>query len=554
MIDSGALAAAQDGCLFIAAALVYLAVVLRRQLATTPTSERAALAGVVALGAALRLGLSPIAPMEAWPYGRTSDLGRWVEGSRSLAELGWRFYITDVFFATNTLIAILTPLAVYAHARYLAQDRRVALFAAALLALLPNHLRFSRSEVSFIPLVAMSSLCFTLAHAAIVEPSRALRRASLAALPILAIVTFGSRPLAVVLAPMIAAAAWYLEAEAPRRRRLAVIGLVGAAAAWDFVFHLLGRWGAQVQAGLRLDTLIDALLCLFTYYNTLLHPVVTPVGFVALAIVGAVALQQRGDRPRLFLLVGWLLAYYLTLGFAIAPVTAMQARYHLHLVEPFVLLAAFGLAALWELRRRVGVAAAAYAAAVPLLHAGYIRDVDFTQMREFAFLERVRAALPEGCTVLEFVGPTGAGIERDATSRVGRMGTWRAGGRTGHRWRVVLTGDDEAGASAVRPEALATIAEPPACLALYEGMACWTEKPLEASLAPACAELRKKLRLTPIVAEEAPLRVYNDAWQRGIVDPYDWVDKNGRIQKPTVDRVTFTLYRVEGLRAAGPAR
>jgi hypothetical protein len=540
---------AMDGVVLFTLAMLFLTVVLLRLLRGQRGSHAALLFGIVAVGAGFRFWLSKNAPMESWPYSRQIPLTELIWNGPVITYVKQRMFLTDMFYWTNTVISILTPIAVYVHTRYLMKTPALSLIAAGIVAVYPNHIRFSRSEINFVMLVALSSFCFTVVHVAVSETSRTLRWVAMAALPFVAIGTFAVRPLACVLAPMLMATAWFFSEGAPKARRIVAIVAVVFAGAWDVKYHLLAQWGNQVEDGLKLQTVIDGVLSIFSNKNTLFQFSITPIGFLILSILGFMAFIRKGDWIRAFFLLGWLFAFYVTLGFVIAPTLPMQSRYHLHLMEPFVQLTAVGAYALWEWRRKLGWAVGAYAVAVPVIHMKHITDTDFSQMHEYAFLEHMRTKVPEGCTILEFTDPEGVqSVAFDPASRVERFADFRENGEKKQLWKIVRTGGREDTPSKVKPEANELLKSPPACLMLYEGMACWTEKPFSSPIAPACAELKERLLLTAVDSVTVKNRVYNDAWSRGIINDDTKLSLDGNYRPMSMAEMTFTMFRVDGVK------
>jgi hypothetical protein len=293
---------------------------------------------------------------------------------------------------------------------------------------------------------------------------------------------------------------------------------------------------------------------MFSHYNTLLLPSVTPLGLTVLAVVGALALRRRGESLKALFLVVWLLGFYLSLGFVLSPITTMQARYHLHLVEPFVQLAAVGLVAALSWRRWAGVALAVYAAAAPVTHIGFVRDVGFSLPAEFTFLTTLRGKIPEGCTVLEYMGPE-PGVPGDPL-HLERISDAVEGHKRGARWKVVSAGAPLGQASPVNEEVVALLQLPPSCLYLYDGMRCYTEKPFELPVAAACAELRRELdgNLELVAEHSIPNRVYDHEMSRGLGSMVLEVDADGYFAQPVMEDIPLRLYRVETDRSVTAAR
>ena len=539
-----------DGIVLVAVGLLLFVPILVRQRREIPRGYALGLLAVTAVGAALRIFLSEPTMLDAWPYSRITPFTRLIYDGPVLAALGGTYYLTDVLFDSNLVLSILTPCAIFAHARYLFRDPRIALAAAGLLAVLPNHIRFARSDVAFVQLVLLSCLAFIALHEALGSSSRRRRGVAMVLLPLIAVAAFDSRPLACNLGPLLIAAAWlFFPPEVPRSRRWTASLLVLLAMAYDIQFHLLGRHASQVHDGLAFETFERGFYGMFSTYNTLLLPRVTPLGLTALSAVGLGVLALRGAAIKGLFLLAWLVGFYLSLGFVLSPITDMQARYHLHLVEPFVQLAAVGLVAVYSWRRRIGLALAAYAALSPLLHSGFIRDVGYSLPAEFTVLTTYREHIPPGCTVFEYMGPE-PGVPGDPL-HLGRISEAVRGGRPGWQWNVVSIGAAEGGESPLRAEVLELLRDPPQCLYLYQGTRCYTEKPVAAPIAPACAELRRELAqrreliIVPVQQDDIPNRVYDHEMSIGLGSKVLEVNAKGYFAEPIMERIPLWLYRIE---------
>lgn len=519
------LAWALDGIVLLAATLVLLVLLIRRQLREAPRWVGPALAGVVLAGAAVRWLLSEQIALGVWPYSRILRIAAAVNSGPLLGwfseATGGSLYFTEVTFATNYLIAVLTPLAIFAHGHFLLgpDPRRAAwgaLAAAALLAVFPNHIRFSRSEVEFIPSLALTSLCFALLHVALADRARAWRLAALVLLPLYVAGSIVTRELNILMPPLlILAAVWLRGAETPRGRLGAVLVAVTAAGLAGYFFHIVPYYSQNVQEGLRLETLRLALATFFDpEFNTLVNPRVTPPLVTGLALAGFVVLWRESERRHALFLLAWLGFYFAAHSYANGATVEMQARYHLHLAPPLLFLAAPALRAAFSWRVAAGWAAAAVLAASPFLHAEFIRDVDLNDMHEFRFLERVRAGIPDGCTVLEYPGTV------DFDQRLPRMGTVLVEGRKDVRWRLSPIGTFQAdappGTDPLRPEVRELLAQPPPCLFFYEGLACFSDKPAQAPLAAACAAVREAVVLEPEERVRFRSRMYDPNLARGL--------------------------------------
>lgn len=514
---------ALDGAVLSLALAAFLAAAVRRHTREGPRGIGLAVALVSALGLALRLALSREAPMNAWPYSRVVPLVGAIYDGPALAWLtratGARVSLVDLVFGVDLALAALTPAALFAHGRAVLRDWRAALAASLLLATLPSHIRFSRSDVEFLQSLLVSSLTFAALYGALGDADRRWRLACTLALPALCLGTYLTRPENLVFFPLdLAALALAASGASVPRRRLAAVGaLVAAPAALAAWTHLLARYRAELAEGLSARTLRTAAETLVsTRYNTLINPSVTPPWVTALAALGLVALWRAGERRRALFLASWLAVFFVVHSYVRPHEVAMQARYHLHLVTPLLLLA--GAAASWLAARapRALWALAALALATPWLYRGFITDTAFYEMREFAFLRRAARAVPEGCAVLEFRGvPDPTRPEHHFDSRWQRMASRVALGSAGLAWTVVTAdavppGTSTRGAAErLSPEALALREHPPACVMVYLGLSCVAQRPEGTREAPVCQSLRTFGPLTPVAEETITGRVYD---------------------------------------------
>ncbi len=543
----------RDGVLLFAAAAALTVVHLRRVLRAEPRRVLFALLGLVALGAALRLTLSRETIMNVWPYNREVPLARLAFDGVVLPAIAGalraRVYLTDVIFKTTALLAIVTPLVFFAHARYVLRDTRGALFAAALLVLLPNHIRFSRADSEFIQSLATSSLTFVVLYTALRDRSRAFRAVCFAALPLLSVATYFVRPENLFFYLVDVGAIWLTSGdEAPRRRKLIAFAEVTLAAAFAFVVHLLAQYESAVRAGLSLHTLRTAVALFFDLQlNTLINVSITPPGLTLLAIAGAVLLVRRGERGRALFLTSWLLGFFVVHSFVRPSQPAMQARYHLHLITPLLLLAASALPEVLRLRRSYIAAGALYFAASPLLHHRFIRDTDYNEMREFDFLRAASRAIPEGCTVLELSPALGTEPDPVLASRLDRLSIVLDGRAVRRVYEVVNFGrlgpaqGSEERAEVLSVEARALLARPPPCLMIYEGLTCRSHRPGGVERAPVCDAVLRAVPLTVVASAATRSRLYDEVLA-GRVVPFSNGDTRCVPRLSPGETIPFTLY------------
>jgi hypothetical protein len=521
---------ASDGVLLFLLGLGLLLAQVRRALRSDPRWAAWGLLGVLAVGLVVRLALPIATTMTAHPFDRVVPLA-W----RAFLGPALGFvvtaadadvFLTDVISWTNLLLSVVTPLAVFAAARPLLRDPLAALAAAAVVALLPLHVRFARSDVYLVQGVVLAALTLSTMTDALHADSRRWRWLSLGLLPLLAWATFAVRPESVAIYPaFVGAALFVLGAGAPLRRRLVVVGLLTAALV-PTGMAVAGSQSHQISEGLGPRTLLNAWRVLTeARFNPLFHPWATPLGVSALAIAGGVVLWLRRERWTALLLAGWFLAFLVMHAYIRPDVLTMQARYHQNLLLPYALLAAAAIAALARWRRYTLAAVGLYLLTAPFVHAGFIRDVDYVGMHEYALLGRAREAIPEGCTVLEYTGFDGA----RRLTRVGRFGLTAAGFRERQRWRLIETGAAPDAARPLTPEARAAIDEPPECLMVWEGLTCYSNARVGELFAPACAALHEELALEPVLTTRVPNRFYDENELLPAAPPLDWLE--------------FTLYR-----------
>ncbi len=544
-----------DGVVLFLAGLIFIAVVTRRQLRDTPAWVGPALAAIVVAGAALRLAMSPVAPLNAWSYARIIPLARHTYEGVVLPNLsqatGATFYLTAVNFTAGFLVSALTPLVLFAHARYVLKDHVSALAAAAILAVLPMHLRFSHSDVEILQTLLTSSLTFVVLYGALTDDSPRWRAACFAALAPLCVATYYSRPEAIIFFPLDLGGIVIAWSSTPRARRALAAGVISAAGVFSIVTHLLVSYRHNLDDGLSLRTLQTALRTLFSpRFNMLISPWSTPPGLLLAAALGGLYLWRRGERARSAFLVTWLLAFFVVHSYVIPWAPAMQARYHLNLVTPFVLLAAALTPALARAPRWAMALAAVYLAASPLLHRAFIRDVDYFEMREYAFLESVRDRIPDRCTVLEFQPMLSVSSPTHLhASRLNRIGTRVRAGQSRWSWDVVSMGAVDPAAhpgeprETLSPAAREVIAHPPPCLMAYLGLMCRSHRLLSAPTAPVCDELRASVDLERVAVTRFRSRIYDPvSVGRIVLGPTGRTETQRALREG--DEVELGLYRI----------
>lgn len=511
--------AALDGALLSAGLLAFLLAALRRHTREGPRWLLPAALGVTALGLGLRLALSQQAPMNAWPYSRVVPLAGAIYsgGALAAASRAMRFEVTlvDLIFSVDLVLAALTPAALFVHARAMLRDHRVALAAALLLATLPSHLRFSRSDVEFLQSLLLSSLAFTALYGALTDDDRRWRLACSAVLPALCLGTYLTRPENLVFFPLdlAAFAVAATGATIPRRRVVFVAALVAAPAALAAWAHLFAHYRAELADGLSRRTLQTAWETLrSTRYNTLINPAVTPPWITAGALLGLGVMWRSPLRRKGLFLLGWLAVFFVVHSYIRPHEVAMQARYHLHLVTPLILLAASVTPALAPRAPWALALLAALSLSTPWIYRGFVRDTAFYEMREFAFLRRETARVPRGCRVIEFRGvPDAAHPAHHFDSRLQRFANRLTDGTLRPAYEVVTADEVVAGdpVERVSRETRALLDARDGCVMLYLGLSCVAQRPPGTREAPVCEALRTWGTLEPVASETITGRVYD---------------------------------------------
>lgn len=541
------------------ALLAFLLVYVRRLLRGEPRRVAWLLAVTVLAGAAVRLFLAVDAPMNAHSFSRILPLAEELFRGPLLTWLsdraGFSVYFTTVQGWTNFALAVVMPLAFFAHARLLLGDSRAALVAAVLMAFLPMHIRFSRSDVTFVASLLNSSFTFVVLYGWLTDPSRAWRVACLALVPFLSLATYQARPENFIFAALdLGALSLYLGKGIPRHRLLVAGAVITATAGYSAATDLLVRYGQAVSEGLSVATLRGAVGIFFDrHYNTLINPWMTPPLLPALAVVGAASLWRDGQRRRALFLVAWLATFFVVNSFVRPSTVAMQARYHLNLVSPLLLLAAASTPRVLALPQVAQAALLAWVLLAPALHAGFIRDVNYIEMQEYAFLRRVRGRIGPGCTVLE-LGPAVESPQpvNIVIQRSGRMTRALRGGVEAsalvRQLGIIPPGATDPNVLEVFAPPEDFVTRPPACLYYYENAACTTHGAGPGRLAPACEEMHRRFALSLIAEERHPLHAYDSIILNRVMT---WPDGTHRavslVRGPA--EVHLGLYRVT--RAAG---
>ncbi len=538
-----------DGLLLSSIAAVYLVLLLTRVLRNSPQRTGLYLFGIVIVGSLLRLAISREAILTAWTYTRTVPLAKAISGGvlfEMLSEyLAQPLHLTDLIFGTNLVLACLTPLPLFLHARFLLKDTRVALAAAAFLALLPVHITFARSDVYFIQSLFFSSLAFATLYSALSDVSKTWRIGSLLFLGPLLFTVFLARPLNLIFYPLLLVSIFVtVSRDTPNERRWIAAFVVTVPAVLDVLLNLMVGYSSQVEEGLGVRTLVNATRMLFQpYFNTIINPSVTPLPIPLLMALGLATLWRNGQRAIALYLFGWLTAFFVTHAYIVPFRTTMMARYHLHLVTPVVLMAAASLPSIQALPRPACIAVVAYLLVAPILHLGFERGVDFSIQKEFEFLTSLRQQIPQGCTVIEYVGPSNC----SRGARVERVATY-AGHSHSRQWATLsLLGtplpqivERTPPKNAIRLEDLDRTLAGRSCVMYYEGNLCRSFGKSWQQLAPACEAMHRKFGLDVAAQAEYTEHVYDPADARGGCSEYD-----PNAYGPPTGLATPRLYRVQ---------
>jgi len=531
---------AKDGLLAFALMAAITGALAWQALRGAPRWLAWALLGVIVLGALLRLWLTQAATLEPWSYTRFMIVARMIYEGPTLALLHPEpVSMTSVVTSTVLACALAAPLTVFLMTRYLLASDRAALLCAGIVAVLPLHIRFSHGDVSSIPSLTIAALVFAMVGAAAREPRRGWLVAMLVLLPVPLVLTFLLRPLNILYAPLLLATTFidrgvWTDARRVSPRRIIAIAAVLAALTIAFgIPHLMAEFGREVREGLSVTTLAQALGVLTSFeYNSLLNPSFTPPGLTVLALLGSVDLARRKRWRLLVCLAGWLLASLATHAYVVPKSPFMQARYHLHLVVPFVCLAACGIeAVLTRLRghrreRLLVLGLLGYLLAAPVIHAGFIRDVAFNDQREWAWVHGLRSRIPAGCTIVEYGG-------RGQGARFGRVGAHVAAGMPGKRWNVVEIPEPAEGEPTLPGELRELLLHPPECAYWYEGMPCVGNRSPDSVIAPACEAVRGLAELEALEQLEFTSRPYDENLAQGLGDDERIVLRLSRLRPST---------------------
>lgn len=536
---------ALDGLLWLSLFTLVLLVLVVHTLRGSEPWMKWALLAIVAAGVLVRLLLSREIALEVWPYDRfVITANRLFEGPGLALVHPGPVHASEVLTTSTLVLAMMAPPAIFVHARYLLDDHRAALIAAGVIAFLPMHVRFSYSDVAYIPSITASAMLFTLTYVAVRERSQVLGWFAVVSVGLVLAVVFWMRPLNIMHYALLLSAPWvnhgiYSDKLAPNWPRAVVAFVIMTLVTVLYgIPWLLEGYSQQVREGLSFETLISAVKILFSVrMNTLINPEFTPPGLSVLAVFGAVDLWRRGKRRLFSFLVVWLLAGLVAHAYVSPQSEYMQARYHLHLIVPFAMLCACGFEAAlrwltsnrarkpWLTGYRYPAAIAlliAYLCASPLLHARFIRNVETNDSREWLFVHSLREQIPDECTIIEYVGLA-------AGSRFNRVGTYTVGGTSFVRWYVYPVSWADPDQPPLPDDVLALLEQPPECLYWYEGLPCFGDKRADQAKAPACQAIEELVALEQVASTSFESVPYDENLADGLGD---------------IQQIELTLYRV----------
>ncbi len=527
-----------DAVLFTALAIIGLFLHLRSALRPLPRQATWLLIAIVVGGTVLRALISVPIIMNGWPYMRIVPAVRimadgiifpWI-----LRVTGTHIAVFDAMFHFDFLVACLTPAAIFAHARYVLGDWRSAMAAAALMAVLPLHIRFSHADTELILTLGLSSLSFLALYASMRAERARDRWLARPVLLIAGITSYFVRPEAVALAGVdMGAILLTAGVGIPLRRRLVAAGIVFASAIYLFASQGNAFFDRVQDAGEHNIFLIGIQSIVDPQLNPIIDPWITPPLLLALMFIGLWRLLAERLRGKALYLTGWLVGMFFV--YYVHGIPAMQARYHLSLATPFVLLAAASTPWILSWQRAwlrwlviLGVLAS------PILHLNFERDVDYTELHEFQFVRAAAKQVPDGCTVVEYA-PT-----RDPQHQQTHLhGRWDAVGRDinengmTQRWPIVDAED-----WLQNPPA-----EMPKCVYYYDGLTCRSHRPVDLPLAPMCTAFRAMSRET-VASATLPFRFY-DRLHAGPFNPTAMIKRKAERQRiPQGEPTVVSLRRV----------
>lgn len=407
-------------------------------------------------------------------------------------------------FSINHGIACVSVLLLFCLAWLATAEAGLALAAAALLLLLPTHLRLSATEDMHIlvEFFSTASLVFFLLYA------RTRRVLAFAAGELCLFLLMHLRSEMMLLAPVFGTALFVsagrdLRRQITREPRLWAAGLPALALCLPRVFEILRMGDPRIHQFLppeRVGTYFSRLGP--AGLNTFFDPEFTPVLYVVLFAAGLLGLLIRHRREFLFLNVYWLVATY----FYSTHLSCLSLRVRTAMASQFilVLIAAFGFH--WLVRtlapgRRTAASALLTLSLlfVPFRYRDFLRTL-YTRQEEYLFLRDIAQRIPSGAGVFYLSQEDDAELIQDRRYPQELMDA------------VAYVARKEIAFSGLRP-ALRRDHRPhsnPSPLFYYKGIACYTlpyttsmrKPPPEAHdpgfVNPLCRQVEERFRLVPV--------------------------------------------------------
>jgi len=464
-----------------------------------PPSALLALLGVTLLALVLRIFLSPPTFLHEY-YHIAETIRGYLEGNSPPAygKAGPALYrlvaaaldldhVVGVIFYTNAVLAALAVPAVALLSLFLIGRWDHALAAGLLLCVLPHHLRFSASEVLFVPAITLA-----IWSAALFALYLRKRRLFDLLVGVLALaLAMQTRPELMVFPGLVVALVLFLEPRSWRvllSRHAVVAAALLAGLLAPRLLELSGAVGGGPSPKLpQLDRYLAALFLLDTN--------VTPAVYQLMLAIGAVWTLRY--RPGLLAWVALLFAGYTLSSLSLFDNPPYNLRAQL-LPDSFtVLIAAGAICAVGDwLRappRAVALLSAAVTASILFSSYGFVRELRDQQL-QFAFLDRTIPDLPERGTLLAAIDVGGRRLDAFPT--------------------FLLDRDRKAYALVDVRDAAAAEQWPPSApdLIYYQGMYCYFAfdgEPSPTPMMPVCRAVHERYDLEPLHTETLHTRGYS---------------------------------------------
>lgn len=471
------------------------------------TEEGAWLLAAAVLAAAARVSADPFPADIRSAYEMGLQVGRthlWAAGYSALLHA--LFAVAPATLATacaaNVVLGTLTVPALYWLAAELTGERKTALAAAAVLAVVPILARFSASDSAHV----LAALCLILGLACGAVWARGGGRGWLAAGLGWLVLGVNARPESVVFLPAAALVCWARWERGARPGAWAPwVPLLAAEVALLVVpaLEMLGLLARGDGSGIGIH-LRD---------NPWFVGPAAPAALAALSLLGGAVLLLRERTRRLAL--AWLAAMALVSLPCMSPegpARDTNYRYFLPLLALFCFPAGAGAAFLVD-RTAAGPAwRSAALVALPLLGAlpcaGFLHK-RWTHQLEEAFLRAALVKVEDGCAIVRrapWLGDSGLEAPAALSAEAGRRHSW------------------------VDLHAFLAGGGPSGCAVFYQSASCSAEPASGESAVPECRRMRESFRLEPLAEVLLPALPY--VKERYLVDP-----------------VPVGLYRVVGRRA-----